>query len=304
VAKNNFIALLFLALALGSTARGQQCTASAPCSLLPSGTPAGSANGNYELGVRFFSDVAGTVTGVRFYKPSTDPAKTHVVNLWSTAGAKIYSASTSNETASGWQVATFATPVPITAATQYIASYIEAASFSVDRSKFTASLNVAPLHAPASTAAAPNAPYANASGFPTLTFQASNYWVDVLFVAGGGGGGGPTAPNIVIGTITVDVSSSTPQHSVSLTWTETDASVTGYNLYRGTTSGGPYTKFHLMLPTAMQAKRKKGTAVVQSNSYVDGGLTGGATYFYVVTALNSNGESVYSNQTTAAIPSP
>ena len=38
----------------------------------PTGTPSLSLLGNYELGVRFFSDIDGTIVGVRFYKPTTD----------------------------------------------------------------------------------------------------------------------------------------------------------------------------------------------------------------------------------------
>jgi hypothetical protein len=81
-----------------------------------------------------------------------------------------------------------------------------------------------------------------------------------------------------------------PQHSVSLSWNPSSSSVVGYNLYRGTTSGGPFSQIN-----AMNA----------STSYVDNSVQAGQTYFYVSTAVDAAGrESVYSNQTQAVVPSP
>src|SRR5207248_2555269 len=75
-----------------------------------------------ELGVKFRSDLAGTITGIRFYKGSTNTG-THVGELFSLAGALLASATFTNETASGWQQVTFATPVTIQANTTYVAAY-------------------------------------------------------------------------------------------------------------------------------------------------------------------------------------
>lgn len=81
------------------------------------------------------------------------------------------------------------------------------------------------------------------------------------------------------------------QHSAALNWTASTSVVVGYNIYRGTQSGGPYT---LVSPSP-----QPGT------TYADTTVQAGATYFYVVTAVNSNSqESVYSNETVANIPSP
>ena len=75
-----------------------------------------------ELGVKFRSDVSGTITGIRFYKASANTG-THVGNLWSGTGQLLASATFSSETASGWQQVNFASPVSITANTVYVASY-------------------------------------------------------------------------------------------------------------------------------------------------------------------------------------
>jgi hypothetical protein len=77
-------------------------------------------------------------------------------------------------------------------------------------------------------------------------------------------------------------------HSVTLTWTASPGAV-GYNLYRGTVSGGPYT---LLTGTP-----------ISTTSFTDTNVQSGQTYYYVVTSLNSNGaESTFSNPASATIP--
>jgi len=81
-----------------------------------------------------------------------------------------------------------------------------------------------------------------------------------------------------------------PQHSVSLSWSASTSTVTGYNVYRGTSSGGPYTVID------------SGSSATSST---DNAVQAGQTYFYVVTAVDAQGnESVYSNQAKATIPTP
>jgi len=79
-------------------------------------------------------------------------------------------------------------------------------------------------------------------------------------------------------------------HTVGVAWTASTSSVIGYNVYRGTASGGPYTT-------------KLTASPVASTQFTDAGLQSGQTYYYVVTAVNSsNVESAYSGQATATIP--
>ena len=81
-----------------------------------------------------------------------------------------------------------------------------------------------------------------------------------------------------------------PQHSVALSWNPSSSSVVGYNVYRGSTAGGPYSKVNSM---------NAGT------NYVDSSVQAGQTYFYVTTAVDGSGkESGNSNQTQAVIPTP
>lgn len=81
-------------------------------------------------------------------------------------------------------------------------------------------------------------------------------------------------------------------HSVTLNWTaSTSSGVSGYNVYSSSTSGGPYTKLN--------------SALVTGATYTDNTVLAGDTYYYVTTAVDSSGtESSYSNQATAAVPSP
>jgi hypothetical protein len=83
----------------------------------------------------------------------------------------------------------------------------------------------------------------------------------------------------------------TSSHVVNLHWSPSTSEVMGYNVYRGTVPGGPYTKINPVL--------------TPSTSYVDSSVQGGQTYYYVSTAIEPGGkESTYSNQMRAVIPSP
>ena len=68
-----------------------------PSTAVP-GTVDGGPDSAVELGVKFQSDVAGTITGIRFYKATANTG-THVGNLWSSAGTLLGSITFSNETA-------------------------------------------------------------------------------------------------------------------------------------------------------------------------------------------------------------
>ncbi len=74
-------------------------------------------------------------------------------------------------------------------------------------------------------------------------------------------------------------------------WNSSTSAVIGYNVYRSTIHGGPYTQVNNVLES--------------STSYVDQDVVGGTTYFYVVTSVDaSNVESVNSNEAVVSVPSP
>jgi hypothetical protein len=80
-------------------------------------------------------------------------------------------------------------------------------------------------------------------------------------------------------------------YSVSLMWTaSTSTGVIGYDVYRGTVSGGPYTKLNASL--------------IPGTSYTDNTVSAGQTYYYVTTAVTLTAQSAYSDQAVAKVPSP
>jgi hypothetical protein len=128
------------------------------------------------LGVRFTSDVAGSVTAVRFYK-GVNNTGTHTGTLWSASGTKLAEGTFTNESTTGWQTLTFATPVTIAKNTQYVASYrTEVGRYSATPNAFaTTDLSRAPLRVSASAGA-----YTYGTGFPSSSSPTS-YLVDVVF---------------------------------------------------------------------------------------------------------------------------
>jgi Domain of unknown function (DUF4082)/Fibronectin type III domain/Bacterial Ig domain len=136
-----------------------------------------------ELGVKFTASVNGSILGIRFYKAPTNTG-THAGHLWSTNGTLLAGASFTNETSSGWQQVYFPTPVPITAGTTYVASYFAPnGHYPFTGQGFSSSVANPPLQALANTTS-PNGVYVytGSSGtFPNNTYNANNYWVDVIF---------------------------------------------------------------------------------------------------------------------------
>jgi hypothetical protein len=80
------------------------------------------------------------------------------------------------------------------------------------------------------------------------------------------------------------------QHNVNLFWNPSSSTVAGYNVYRGTTSGGPYARIN---------------SLNADTTYTDSTVQSGQTYFYVTTAVDGSGnESANSNQAQVVIPTP
>jgi hypothetical protein len=80
-------------------------------------------------------------------------------------------------------------------------------------------------------------------------------------------------------------------HSVDLSWIASPSSVIGYNVYQAVASGGPYSI--------------RNSSPVAATRYLDLSVQAGQTYYYVVTAVDSNNaESEYSNEVPATIPTP
>jgi hypothetical protein len=135
-----------------------------------------------ELGVRFRTSVDGFITGIRFYKGAGNTGL-HTGTLWSADGVPLATGTFENETTTGWQTLTFASPVPVVKGVTYVASYFNpAGSYAVDAAYFLASYERWPLQAVTTTSVGAGVfSSSSAGGFPTNSYNGSNYWVDVVF---------------------------------------------------------------------------------------------------------------------------
>jgi hypothetical protein len=136
-----------------------------------------------ELGVKFMSNTNGLISGLRFYKGPLNTG-THIGNLWDNNGSLLASATFTGETDSGWQTVAFSNPVPVTANTVYVASYhTDAGYFSMTQPYFNVGYSNILLYAfGTNEISGGNGVYHyGSSAFPDQTYQASNYWVDVVF---------------------------------------------------------------------------------------------------------------------------
>ncbi|WP_340122705.1 DUF4082 domain-containing protein [Methylobacter svalbardensis] len=187
---------------------------------------ADSDTSSIELGVKFRSNVNGLICGVRFYKGSANTG-THIGKLWSSTGQLLTSATFQNETASGWQQVTFATPVAVTANVTYVASYLAPIGrYSANSNYFTAGVTSGPLYAFNNAESGGNGVYlyGAAGGFPTNAFQSSNYWVDVVFTSNTGPD--TTTPTVASTLPTAGATGVNPTAPVTATFNEAMDSAT------------------------------------------------------------------------------
>ncbi|MFY9976409.1 MAG: N,N-dimethylformamidase beta subunit family domain-containing protein, partial [Chromatiaceae bacterium] len=161
-----------------------------PCSLWDAaatpGLVADSDTSAVELGVKFRSGVDGFITGLRFYKSAGNTGP-HVGSLWSSGGTLLAQVTFTNETASGWQEASFTSPVAITADTVYVASYhAPVGRYSADTGYFASAYTNGPLTALASSESVNGVYQYGLGGFPTSSYLSTNYWVDVIMTTSSG----------------------------------------------------------------------------------------------------------------------
>jgi hypothetical protein len=265
-----------------------------PCTIWPStALPASAAdpdNGSIEVGVKFRANQAGWINGVRFYKDSTNTG-THVGSLWSSTGARLASATFTGESTSGWQEVAFATPVPVTANTTYVASYLAPAGhYSVSESYFTAATTNGPLTALADNTDGPNGVYLyGTGGFPTQTYASSNYWVDVVFSTSTTPPPDTTKPTVAShqpGSSAVDVATA---FKPTATFSEdvSNASITmknGSTTVAGTTSYDSPSKTATFTPSAALANATTYTVTVTGAKDAAGNVMDDLTWTFTTVA--------------------
>jgi hypothetical protein len=242
------------------------------------GTVDGGDGSSVVLGMKFTASRGGLVEGVRFYKAAANTG-THVGSLWSSGGQQLASATFTNETGSGWQTVTFSQPVQIQPGSTYVVSYSDPnGHYSFTSGGFASAVTNGLLQAPAdSTTSNGVYAYSGSNTFPSSTFAAANYWVDVLFQA-------DPPPGQVTG-----VTATAGRGSATVAWS-------------APSSGGTVTSY-VVTPyvgsTAQPATTVTGTPPATTARI--SGLQPGTPYTFSVHAVNANGsgtESVTSDPVT------
>jgi hypothetical protein len=251
-----------------------------PCQIWQSnavpGTTSSSDGSSIEVGVKFRSDTAGKILGVRFYKGPGNGG-THVGDLWTQSGQLLARARFTSETATGWQEVRFAAPVSIAAGTTYVASYFAPqGSYAADRGGLSAAVDNPPLHALRDGLDGGNGVfrYSSASTFPTDTYGAGNYWVDVVYDDGTVSGGDTTAPLVVTSRPADGATNVNTGSGVTVSFSEgLDPATINATTFKLKTPAGA------VVPASVTYSAASGSATLQP----DAGLTVNTTYTATIT---------------------
>ena len=280
---------------LGAASAGASVTVNCPCTIFGNSLAPPTADGGdpspVEVGVKFKSDRFGMITGLRFYKASTNTG-THIGSLWTADGQRLAQATFSGESASGWQTVTFPSPVQVMPDTTYVASYFAPnGHYSATQEYFYpgpapgpnggGTQDSPPLHAIRNQGTTGNGVYAYASNstFPNNSYGAANYWVDVRWSP-------IDAPGTVTGVSAVEGG----RTSANVSWT-------------APSSGGAPTSYKItpyIGSTAQPSTTVNGTPPATSKTVT--GLTSGTTYRFTVQAINPTGSGPASAQSNAVTP--
>lgn len=142
----------------------------------PTGYVVDSDTGSVELGTEFSAAVDARATAIRFFKTSENTG-THVGSLWTSSGTRLASVTFRSESSSGWQTATLSTPVNLAGGDSYVVSYTAPNGRYVSTTGFSGASAAPGLLA---VDARNSGVYTYGTGFPTKTWNGSQYWVDVV----------------------------------------------------------------------------------------------------------------------------
>ena len=236
-------------------------------SIWPSSTtpknPSENDTQSVEVGTRFTTQTSGWVTGVRYYK-SAQNTGTKVGKLWDSSGKLLGKVTFTGETGSGWQEATFDTPVTLKAGSNYVVSYRapnghyanDEYALSASRPKVSNALS------------ATQGVYTYASGMPKQSWHDSNYYVDVVFTTVRPG----TRPWGTTTTATPTTSTTTaPAPTTSTTTTTAPATTTAAPTTSTTTAPAPTTS---MTTTTAPAPTTSTTSAPATSAWPDASNTG------------------------------
>jgi hypothetical protein len=133
----------------------------------------------YELGMKFRVARSGQITSIRYWKSGSDTGP-HIGRVWSSTGTLLASVSFVGETASGWQTQSLESPLVVQPNTTYTVSVNIGSHFPVTLNGLASSLVNGDI---SSVADGSNGVFGTPGGFPTQSYQNSNYFRDIGFVA-------------------------------------------------------------------------------------------------------------------------
>jgi hypothetical protein len=132
-----------------------------------------------QVGTRFTTSVAGSVTAIRFYKGVANTG-VHTVNLWGPANELLAQAPSTAESGAGWQTVPLASPIALVPGQTYTAAYHSTTGrYAVTPNGLAAVRTSGPL-----STLVPGGAYVYGTGFPAGSSSAS-YGVDLVFVPAG-----------------------------------------------------------------------------------------------------------------------
>lgn len=141
-----------------------------------------------ELGTRFTPTVDGTATGVQFYNNSRS-AGVSSVSVWGPDGKRLAKVAVKNTSTIGWR--TIPVDVQVRAGQQYTVSVFDTnGRYPATNRYFTSPRTISGLQVPVNAGVYR---YAASSSFPSESWQASSYLVDVTFRAGAAATPPPTS---------------------------------------------------------------------------------------------------------------
>jgi len=133
-----------------------------------------SAGAAREVGLKFTSSAAGSVSGIRFYKGASAGGTGHRAILWNAGGKILAKAAFSASAAAGWQSVQFPAPVSIARAQTYVVSYYSpVGNYAETAGALARSIQQGPLSTVGGA-------YRAGRGFPN-TASTANFWVEPLF---------------------------------------------------------------------------------------------------------------------------
>jgi hypothetical protein len=224
-------ALVLAAIFLGPAA----FSAAATEALLTTQTPqllnvSNGSTKNYELGTKFTSGVTGHISAIRFWKGSRETG-THIGHIWNAAGQLIASVTFVNETSSGWQQQSLVSPLAVNAKTVYVVTVNTGNTYYVATSNGFANKIV---NHDLSSVLGNNGVYGPPGHFPIYTWQATNYFRDVIFSPTSSSGLAANPATVNLGNVNVGSNSSqtltlTNTASSSITISKVATTGTGFS---------------------------------------------------------------------------